>query len=35
MPAGYKLSTPSSGYYTVTLSAGQTVTGRNFGAVPI
>jgi uncharacterized surface anchored protein len=35
LPGGYTFSTPSSGYHEVTLSAGQQVSGKNFGAIPI
>src|SRR5436189_1198963 len=29
--SGWRHTTPSTGYYTITLAAGQTVTGTNFG----
>jgi len=35
IPSGFKLSVPSSGFYDITLSAGQSVTGKNIGAVPV
>jgi hypothetical protein len=35
VPGGFKLSVPSSGFYDITLSSGQSVTGKNIGAVPI
>jgi protocatechuate 3,4-dioxygenase beta subunit len=31
VPAGYRRTTPSSGYFDVTLAANQAVTGKNFG----
>jgi hypothetical protein len=34
-PVGYGFSTPSSGYYDVTLSSGQAVSGKNFGAIKL
>jgi hypothetical protein len=34
VPTGFKLSVPSSGFYDITLTAGQVVTGKNIGAVP-
>ena len=34
MPTGYYNTVPSSGYYDITLLAGQVVTGKNFGAAP-
>ena len=34
LPVGYKYSTPSIGYHSVTLTSGQQVTNRNFGAIP-
>ena len=35
LPQGYTYSAPASGFYDVTLSTGQKVTGRNFGAIPV
>jgi hypothetical protein len=35
LPPGYKLSVPSTGFYEITISAGQAVTGKNIGAVPV
>lgn len=32
VPAGYKISTPSLGYYLITLTAGQQFTNANFGS---
>jgi hypothetical protein len=34
VPAGYTLSDPSAGSYTVTVTAGQTLSGENFGIAP-
>ena len=35
LPSGFKLSVPSAGFYDITISAGQVVTGKNIGAVPV
>ena len=33
LPKGYKLSIPSSGFYDLTLKSGQTLAGKDLGAV--
>ena len=32
-PSGYGFSTPSVGYYDLPVSSGQSVSGKNFGAI--
>jgi hypothetical protein len=35
LPGGFKYSTPSSGYFDIVLSSNQTISGKNFGVVPV